>query len=123
MIEVMTALGWRRTIKYAQNGEATAQELIEYADAMPDDSPWKSMTKRALTAMALVLTEDGWEKLGDRSPLGKPTGKAAQREDGAYVRNFEKGMAIFVPGFSNNVLIQFNDRKVVVSSPGGDMLT
>jgi len=134
MVEVVTALGWRRTVKRTQTGDLSAQEILDHMELINGSTILEGMTKRALVAMALVLTEDGWERLGDRSKLGRPTGKAAQREDGAFERSFENGIAIFVPGFQNNVLVEFDEpmipasvseiattNKAVILSPGGEM--
>jgi hypothetical protein len=133
MIEVDTALGWRRTIRHVVSGDITAQELIDHAELIAGTKELDVMTKGALIAMALVLTDDAWELLGKRSPLGKPAGVSAQREDGAYERPYESGLAVFVPGYQNNVAIDFEqphhrgtldepaETHFVVRSPGGEM--
>ena len=117
MIEVRTALGWRRTIQQAQRGDFTAEEIEEAINLEGEEYDWNRAIVSALRVMIPMFTDTIDER------LGQPTGKTAQREDGAYERKFENGIAVFVPGFSLNVRFVCDDPKVdtIVPSPGGEI--
>ncbi|QDU86660.1 hypothetical protein Pla175_00100 [Pirellulimonas nuda] len=51
------------------------------------------------------------------APLGKPTGEARKRQDGAYQRRFEGGAAVYNPLGNGAVTIEF-DQKLERASDG-----
>jgi len=120
MIDVSSALAWQALIKRAQSGELPTDELLEAAELQPvAKGAWPDGIARALVHVALVFNDDASEKLGDRCKLREPQGKAVQRSDAAFERRYANGLAVFVPAYSNNVLVDFNGAMRVLSSPGG----
>ncbi|KMT65575.1 hypothetical protein [Catenovulum maritimum] len=87
---------------------------------------------RAITTMGITHS-DGYVLYADRNPLptpdhlhnwysfwdadlGKPVAKGFKRSDGAYQREFEKGVAVYNPPFNKPVKVVFDKNYLAVST-------